>query len=26
LVFLSDDCDALEYPVPVTMGPPNHQS
>ncbi|XP_003464394.1 cytokine-like protein 1 [Cavia porcellus] len=25
LVFLSDDCSALEYPVPVTAGLPDHQ-
>uniref|UniRef100_A0A8D2B692 Cytokine-like protein 1 n=1 Tax=Sciurus vulgaris TaxID=55149 RepID=A0A8D2B692_SCIVU len=26
LVFLSDDCSALEYPIPVTTGPPDGQS
>ncbi|XP_021566679.1 cytokine-like protein 1 [Carlito syrichta] len=26
LVFLSDDCNALEYPIPVTTVPPDHQS
>ncbi|EPY77945.1 cytokine-like protein 1 [Camelus ferus] len=26
LVFLSDDCNALEYPILVTAGLPGHQS
>ncbi|XP_048220175.1 cytokine-like protein 1 [Perognathus longimembris pacificus] len=26
LVFLSDDCQALEYPTPVTTAPPDGQS
>lgn len=26
LVFLSDDCSALEYPTPVTTSPPDRQS
>ncbi|KAF7462774.1 cytokine-like protein 1 [Marmota monax] len=26
LVFLSDDCSALEHPIPVTTGPPEGQS
>ncbi|XP_005408886.1 PREDICTED: cytokine-like protein 1 [Chinchilla lanigera] len=25
LVFLSDDCNALEYPIPVTSSPPDRQ-
>ncbi|XP_036056317.1 cytokine-like protein 1 [Onychomys torridus] len=26
LVFLSDDCNALEYPIPKTTAPPNQHS
>ncbi|XP_006985674.1 cytokine-like protein 1 [Peromyscus maniculatus bairdii] len=26
LVFLSDDCNALEYPIPETMAPPDQHS